>query len=165
MPNARPSSLSSTPAYQPRVHKFVRIFPVLNVCGLLEKYPRLNSPLTAYLIIDSFHRLVKRGISGGGGGEERERETLGSPLHFRFFYSLLLLFYVAEERRILDGIVAIQLFLLRNSFQLTTGCRERKSGSRSRYIVPFLLHPRTVFMRKINCGRKMLGHLSDSVDR
>lgn len=74
MPNARPSSLSSTPAYQPRVHKFVRIFPVLNVCGLLEKYPRLNSPLTAYLIVDSFHRLVKRGISGGGGGEERERD-------------------------------------------------------------------------------------------
>lgn len=90
---APPPPPPPTPAYQPRVHKFVRIFPVLNVCGLLEKYPRLNSPLPAYLIVDSFHRLVKRGISGGGGERERDflRDRLCVSLFFFFFSPPLLL--------------------------------------------------------------------------
>lgn len=88
----------------------MRIFPVLNVCGLLEKYPRLNSPLPAYLIVDSFHRLVKRGISGGARGEggggggmgEREKDR------FRFFIPFPL-HPLSRSKEIWDGIVALQL--------------------------------------------------------
>lgn len=40
------------------VHKFVRIFPVVEVCGLLEKYRRVTRGLPGHLIVDSSHRLV-----------------------------------------------------------------------------------------------------------
>lgn len=40
------------------VHKFVRIFPVVKVCGLLEKYRRVTRGLPGHLIVDSSHRLV-----------------------------------------------------------------------------------------------------------
>ena len=40
------------------VHKFVRIFPVVKVCRLLEKYRRVTRGLPGYLIVDSSHRLV-----------------------------------------------------------------------------------------------------------
>lgn len=172
---APPPPPPPTPAYQPRVHKFVRIFPVLNVCGLLEKYPRLNSPLPAYLIVDSFHRLVKRGISGGARGEggggmgEREKDR------FRFFIpfppppSFAQQRNLGRNRRSTTRFLAFSFEILSNP--VTTGCRERKSGSRSRYTAPFLFPYTPALVHSVHAdkrcggGRKMLGHLSDSVDR
>ena len=174
---APPPPPPPTPAYQPRVHKFVRIFPVLNVCGLLEKYPRLNSPLPAYLIVDSFHRLVKRGISGGARGEggggggmgEREKDR------FRFFIpsppppSFAQQRNLGRNRRSTTRFLAFSFEIL--SSPVTTGCRERKSGSRSRYTAPFLFPYTPALVHSVHAdkrcggGRKMLGHLSDSVDR
>lgn len=103
------------------VHKFVRIFPVVKVCGLLEKYRRVTRGLPGHLIVDSSHRLVNgelvdrvlppRGFSHG----ERETTICRSNVLYRVRYE-------TQGR-------SRTYFPFRNLAEIptsVTGCRDRK---------------------------------------